>query len=78
MEGLWSWFKVKQKDQQLEQTNQDPGPTTKLICSSDDIKKDGEGVLCCWAQDQSTSGHNIANYMYKVDMFFLIYTSIGL
>jgi hypothetical protein len=37
MESLGSWFYVKQTDQHLEQPNQDPVPTTKLIFSSYDI-----------------------------------------
>jgi hypothetical protein len=37
-----------------------------MICYSYDIpQKDGEWVLCCRAQDQSTSGHNIANSILK-------------
>jgi hypothetical protein len=56
MEGIWSWF--------LSKTNGPAAGAKKLICYSYDIpQKDGEWVLCCRAQDQSTSGHNIANYI---------------
>jgi hypothetical protein len=54
-------IKVKQPNQLLQQPNQDPVPTTKLICSLHILLKDGESTLWCRAQYQSSSGLYKAN-----------------
>jgi hypothetical protein len=61
-----SWVLVLRKTngQAAGVTQPSPRPNYKVAFFSYDIlQKDVEWVLCCRAQDQSTSGHNKANYI---------------